>query len=132
MATSFTWRLGETNCKAKDNKFIDWVMVECYGTENSVTKMYALPCHFNGTSADVGADFIAYDTLIDSNGAWTSTGEATVLNWALTNGFSAVKQEKMKGYVQKQIDDHNNVITDIAVIPTSTTAKPTVTVTPME
>ena len=34
--------------------------------------------------------------------------------------------------VQKEIDDHNNVITDIAVIPTSSTAKPTVTVTAME
>ena len=85
-------------------------------------------CIFRGNKASV-ADFKAYSTLIGSDKAFTATGEDTIVGWVKT-AFMDYKVTKIQNRIQTQIDLHNKKTIETDVTPTSSVAKPTVTVTP--
>ena len=125
MATTFTWRVQKVKYDPNDDKFIKEITVEIYGTEGSITKMETQGCVFTGDKSSV-ADFKAYSTFIDDNNAFTSTGEATLVDWVKTR-FMDYKVAKIQKRIQNQIDLHNKKTIETDVEPTSTVAKPTVT-----
>jgi len=130
MATTFTWRVQKVKYDPNDDKFIKEITVEIYGTEGSITKMETQGCVFTGDKSSV-ADFKAYSTFIDDNNAFTSTGEATLVDWVKTR-FMDYKVAKIQKRIQNQIDLHNKKTIETDVEPTSTVAKPTVTQPPEE
>ena len=130
MATTFTWRVQKVKYDPNDDKFIKEITVEIYGTEGSVTKMETQGCVFTGDKASV-PDFKAYSTFIDDSNAFTSTGEATLVDWVKTR-FMDYKVAKIQKRIQNQIDLHNKKTIETDVEPTSSVAKPTVTETPEE
>ena len=130
MATTFTWRVQKVKYDPNDDKFIKEITVEIYGTEGSITKMETQGCVFTGDKSSV-ADFKAYSTFIDDNNAFTSTGEATLVDWVKTR-FMDYKVAKIQKRIQNQIDLHNKKTIETDVEPTSTVAKPTVTQPPQE
>ena len=130
MATTFTWRVQKVKYDPNDDKFIKEITVEIYGTEGSITKMETQGCVFTGDKSSV-ADFKAYSTFIDDNNAFTSTGEATLVDWVETR-FMDYKVAKIQKRIQNQIDLHNKKTIETDVEPTSTVAKPTVTQPPEE
>lgn len=130
MATTFTWRVQKVKYDPNDDKFIKEITVEIYGTEGSITKMETQGCVFTGDKSSV-ADFKAYSTFIDDNNAFTSTGEATLVDWVKTR-FMDYKVAKIQKRIQNQIDLHNKKTIETDVEPTSSVAKPTVTETPEE
>ena len=130
MATTFTWRVQKVKYDPNDDKFIKEFTVEIYGTEGSITKMETQGCVFTGDKSSV-ADFKAYSTFIDDNNAFTSTGEATLVDWVKTR-FMDYKVAKIQKRIQNQIDLHNKKTIETDVEPTSTVAKPTVTQPPEE
>ena len=105
------------------------MIVEVFGTEGSVTKMETQSCIFTGNKAAVGSDFKAYSTIIGSDKAFTSTGEDTIVGW-VKDTFMDYKVTKIQNRIQAQIDTHNEKVLETDVEPTSTVAKPEVTVTP--
>ena len=129
MATTFSWRVQSVKSDPNDDEFIKEVGVEIYGTEGSVTKMETQSCIFTGNKASVGSDFKAYSTLIGSDKAFTSTGEDTIVSW-VKDTFMDYKVTKIQNRIQAQIDTHNEKVLATEVQPTSSVAKPTVTVTP--
>ena len=86
-------------------------------------------CIFTGNKASVGSDFKAYSTLIGSDKAFTDTGEDTIVGW-VKDTFMDYKVTKIQNRIQAQIDTHNEKVLATEVEPTSSVAKPTVTVTP--
>ena len=130
MATTFTWRVQKVKYDPNDDKFIKEITVEIYGTEGSITKMETQGCVFTGDKSSV-ADFKAFSTFIDDNNAFTSTGEATLVDWVKTR-FMDYKVAKIQKRIQNQIDLHNKKTIETDVEPTSTVAKPTVTQPPEE
>ena len=129
MATTFSWRVQSVKSDPNDDEFIKEVGVEIYGTEGSVTKMETQTCIFTGNKASVGSDFKAYSTLIGSDKAFTDTGENTIVGW-VKDAFMDYKVTKIQNRIQAQIDTHNEKVLATEVEPTSSVAKPTVTVTP--
>lgn len=129
MATTFSWRVKSVKSDPNDDEFIKEVIVEVFGTEGSVTKMETQSCIFTGNKAAVGSDFKAYSTLIGSDKAFTSTGEDTIVGW-VKDTFMDYKVTKIQNRIQAQIDTHNEKVLETDVEPTSTVAKPEVTVTP--
>ena len=130
MYKTFTWRVQKVKYDPNDDKFIKEITVEIYGTEGSITKMETQGCVFTGDKSSV-ADFKAYSTFIDDNNAFTSTGEATLVDWVKTR-FMDYKVAKIQKRIQNQIDLHNKKTIETDVEPTSTVAKPTVTQPPEE
>ena len=128
MATTFSWRVKSVKSDPNDDEFIKEVIIQVFGTEGSVTKMETQSCIFTGGKASV-PDFKAYSTLIDSKGAFTDTGEETIVGW-VKDTFQDYKVTKIQNRIQAQIDTHNNKVLETDVQPTSTVAKPDVTVTP--
>ncbi len=129
MATTFSWRVKSVKSDPNDDEFIKEVIVEVFGTEGSVTKMETQSCIFTGNKAAVGSDFKAYSTIIGSDKAFTSTGEDTIVGW-VKDTFMDYKVTKIQNRIQAQIDTHNEKVLETDVEPTSTVAKPEVTVTP--
>tara|TARA_Y100000401_G_scaffold74064_1_gene60033 strand:- start:282 stop:683 length:402 start_codon:yes stop_codon:yes gene_type:complete len=129
MATTFSWRVKSVKSDPNDDEFIKEVGVEIYGTEGSVTKMETQSCIFTGNKAAVGSDFKAYSTLIGSDKAFTATGENTIVGW-VKDIFMDYKVTKIQNRIQAQIDTHNEKVLETEVEPTSSVAKPEVTVTP--
>ena len=129
MATTFSWRVQSVKSDPNDDEFIKEVIVEIFGTEGSVTKMETQSCIFTGNKASVGSDFKAYSTLIGSDKAFTDTGEDTIVGW-VKDTFMDYKVTKIQNRIQAQIDTHNEKVLETDVEPTSTVAKPEVTVTP--
>ena len=129
MATTFSWRVTSVKSDPNDDDFIKEVKVEIYGTEDTVTKMESQSCIFTGNKAAVGSDFKAYSTLIGSDKAFTATGEDTIVSW-VKDTFMDYKVTKIQNRIQAQIDLHNNKTLETDVEPTSSVAKPEVTVTP--
>ena len=129
MATAFSWRVQSVKSDPNDDEFIKEVIVEIFGTEGSVTKMETQSCIFTGNKASVGSDFKAYSTLIGSDKAFTDTGEDTIVGW-VKDTFMDYKVTKIQNRIQAQIDTHNEKVLATEVEPTSSVAKPTVTVTP--
>ena len=129
MATTFSWRVKSVKSDPNDDEFIKEVIVEVFGTEGSVTKMETQSCIFTGNKAAVGSDFKAYSTIIGSDKAFTSTGEDTIVGW-VKDTFMDYKVTKIQNRIQAQIDTHNEKVLATEVEPTSSVAKPTVTVTP--
>ena len=129
MATTFSWRVKSVKSDPNDDEFIKEVIVEVFGTEGSVTKMETQSCIFTGNKAAVGSDFKAYSTLIGSDKAFTSTGEDTIVGW-VKDTFMDYKVTKIQNRIQAQIDTHNEKVLETDVEPTSSVAKPEVTVTP--
>ena len=129
MATTFSWRVKSVKSDPNDDEFIKEVIVEVFGTEGSVTKMETQSCIFTGNKAAVGSDFKAYSTIIGSDKAFTSTGEDTLVGW-VKDTFMDYKVTKIQNRIQAQIDTHNEKVLETDVEPTSTVAKPEVTVTP--
>ena len=129
MATTFSWRVQSVKSDPNDDEFIKEVIVEIFGTEGSVTKMETQSCIFTGNKASVGSDFKAYSTLIGSDKAFTDTGEDTIVGW-VKDTFMDYKVTKIQNRIQAQIDTHNEKVLATEVQPTSSVAKPTVTVTP--
>ena len=129
MATTFSWRVQSVKSDPNDDEFIKEVIVQIFGTEGSVTKMETQSCIFTGNKASVGSDFKAYSTLIGSDKAFTSTGEDTIVSW-VKDTFMDYKVTKIQNRIQAQIDTHNEKVLATEVQPTSSVAKPTVTVTP--
>ena len=125
MATTFSWRVSSVKSDPNDDEYIKEVIVQIYGTEGSVTKMETQSCIFTGGKASV-ADFKAYSTLIDSKGAFTNTGEETLVGW-VKDVFQDYKVTKIQNRIQAQIDIHNEKVLETDVEPTSSVAKPTVT-----
>ena len=128
MATTFSWRVKSVKSDPNDDQFIKEVLVEIYGTEGSVTKMATQSCIFTGNKASV-ADFKAYSTLIGSDNAFTDTGEDTIVGW-VKDTFMDYKVTKIQNRIQAQIDTHNEKTLETNLEPTSSVAKPEVTVTP--
>ena len=128
MATAFSWRVQSVKSDPNDDEYIKEVIVQIYGTEVSVTKMETQSCIFTGGKASV-ADFKAYSTLIDSSKAFTTTGEETIIGW-VKDAFMDYKVAKIQNRIQAQIDTHNEKVLETDVEPTSSVAKPEVTVTP--
>jgi len=128
MATTFSWRINSVKSDPNDDEFIKEVGVEIYGTEGSVTKMETQSCLFTGNKASV-TDFKPYSTLIGSDKAFTDTGEETIVGW-VKDTFMDYKVTKIQNRIQAQIDLHNEKILETEVEPTSSVAKPEVTVTP--
>ena len=129
MATTFSWRVKSVKSDPNDDEFIKEVGVEIYGTEGSVTKMETQSCIFTGNKTAVGSDFKAYSTLIGSDKAFTATGEDTIVAW-VKDTFMNYKVTKIQNRIQAQIDLHNKKTLETEVEPTSSVAKPEVTVTP--
>ena len=129
MATAFSWRVQSVKSDPNDDEFIKEVGVEIYGTEGSVTKMETQSCIFTGNKAAVGSDFKAYSTLIGSDKAFTDTCEDTIVGW-VKDTFMDYKVTKIQNRIQAQIDTHNEKVLETDVEPTSSVAKPEVTVTP--
>ena len=129
MATTFSWRVKSVKSDPNDDEFIKEVIVEVFGTEGSVTKMETQSCIFTGNKAAVGSDFKAYSTIIGSDKAFTSTGEDTIVGW-VKDTFMDYKVTKIQNRIQAQIDTHNEKVLETDVEPTSSVAKPEVTVTP--
>ena len=129
MATTFSWRVRSVKSDPNDDEFIKEVFVEIFGTEGSVTKMETQSCIFTGNKAAVGSDFKAYSTLIGSDKAFTTTGEDTIVGW-VKDTFMDYKVTKIQNRIQAQIDTHNEKVLENDVEPTSSVAKPEVTVTP--
>ena len=129
MATTFSWRVQSVKSDPNDDEFIKEVIVEIFGTDGSVTKMETQSCIFTGNKASVGSDFKAYSTLIGSDKAFTDTGEDTIVGW-VKDTFMDYKVTKIQNRIQAQIDTHNEKVLATEVEPTSSVAKPTVTVTP--
>ena len=129
MATTFSWRVQSVKSDPNDDEFIKEVIVEIFGTEGSVTKMETQSCIFTGNKASVGSDFKAYSTLIGSDKAFTDTGEDTIVGW-VKDTFMDYKVTKIQNRIQAQIDTHNEKVLATELQPTSSVAKPTVTVTP--
>jgi len=129
MATTFSWRISSVKSDPNDDEFIKEVNVEIYGTEGSVTKMETQSCLFTGNKAAVGSDFKAYSTLIGSDKAFTDTGEDTIVGW-VKDTFMDYKVTKIQNRIQAQIDLHNEKTLETDIQPTSSVAKPEVTVTP--
>ena len=128
MATAFSWRVQSVKSDPNDDEYIKEVIVQIYGTEGSVTKMETQSCIFTGGKASV-ADFKAYSTLIDSSKAFTTTGEETIIGW-VKDAFMDYKVAKIQNRIQGKIDTHNEKVLETDVEPTSSVAKPEVTVTP--
>ena len=128
MATTFSCRVQSVKSDPNDDEYIKEVIVQIYGTEGSVTKMETQSCIFTGGKASV-ADFKAYSTLIDSSKAFTTTGEETIIGW-VKDAFMDYKVAKIQNRIQAQIDTHNEKVLETDVEPTSSVAKPEVTVTP--
>ena len=128
MATAFSWRVQSVKSDPNDDEYIKEVIVQIYGTEGSVTKMETQSCIFTGGKASV-ANFKAYSTLIDSSKAFTTTGEETIIGW-VKDAFMDYKVAKIQNRIQAQIDTHNEMVLETDVEPTSSVAKPEVTVTP--
>ena len=129
MATTFSWRVKSVKSDPNDDEFIKEVIIEVFGTEGSVTKMETQSCIFTGNKAAVGSDFKAYSTLIGSDKAFTSTGENTLVGW-VKDTFMDYKVTKIQNRIQAQIDTHNEKVLETELDPTSSVAKPEVTVTP--
>tara|TARA_R100000329_G_scaffold113101_1_gene92825 strand:- start:93 stop:494 length:402 start_codon:yes stop_codon:yes gene_type:complete len=129
MATTFSWRVKSVKSDPNDDEFIKEVIVQVFGTEGSVTKMETQSCIFTGNKAAVGSDFKPYSTLIGSDKAFTSTGEDTLVGW-VKDTFMDYKVTKIQNRIQAQIDTHNEKVLETEVEPTSSVAKPEVTVTP--
>ena len=129
MATTFSWRVKSVKSDPNDDEFIKEVIIEVFGTEGSVTKMETQSCIFTGNKAAVGSDFKAYSTLIGSDKAFTSTGEDTLVGW-VKDTFMDYKVTKIQNRIQAQIDTHNQKVLETELDPTSSVAKPEVTVTP--
>ena len=129
MATTFSWRVKSVKSDPNDDEFIKEVIVEVFGTEGSVTKMETQSCIFTGNKAAVGSDFKAYSTIIGSDKAFTSTGEDTIVGW-VKDTFMDYKVTKIQNRIQAQIDTHNEKVLETELDPTSSVAKPEVTVTP--
>lgn len=129
MATTFSWRVKSVKSDPNDDEFIKEVIVQVFGTEGSVTKMETQSCIFTGNKAAVGSDFKAYSTLIGSDKAFTSTGEDTLVGW-VKDTFMDYKVTKIQNRIQAQIDTHNEKVLETELEPTSSVAKPEVTVTP--
>jgi len=129
MATTFSWRVKNIKSNPNDDNFITEANVEIYGTEDSVVKMESQSCIFTGNKAAVGSDFLPYSTLIGSDKAFTETGEETIIGW-VKNAFLDYKIAMIENRIQAQIDLHNKKILEVETEPTSTIAKPTVTITP--
>lgn len=128
MATTFSWRIKSVKSDPNDDQFIKEVFVDIFGTEGSVTKMETQSCIFTGNKASV-ADFKAYSTLIGSDNAFTDTGEDIIVGW-VKDTFMDYKVTKIQERIQAQIDTHNEKVLETEVKPTSTVAKPEITVTP--
>lgn len=129
MATTFSWRVKSVKSDPNDDEFIKEVIIQVFGTEGSVTKMETQSCIFTGNKAAVGSDFKAYSTLIGSDKAFTSTGEDTLVGW-VKDTFMDYKVTKIQNRIQAQIDTHNEKVLETELEPTSSVAKPEVTVTP--
>ena len=129
MATTFSWRVKNIKSDPNDDNYITEANVEVYGTEDSVVKMEPQSCIFTGNKDAVGSNFLPYSTLIDSDKAFTETGEETIIGW-VKNRFLDYEIAMIENRIQAQIDLHNKKILEVETVPTSTIAKPTVTITP--
>ena len=129
MATTFTWKVDSLKTDPNDDNYITEATAKVFGTEGSVTKMETQSCIFTGNKAAVGSDFKAYSTIIGSDKAFTSTGEDTIVGW-VKDTFMDYKVTKIQNRIQAQIDTHNEKVLETELDPTSSVAKPEVTVTP--
>ena len=121
MATTFVYKVKSLKTDPNDDNYIKEATVEIFGTEGSVTKSTSCHCVFPGNKADV-TDFKSLDDLKKAE------GEATIVDWVKA-GWTDYKVKKLEGFVQADIDRHNEKPseTELESKDTSYSASPTLT-----
>ncbi len=121
MAASFQYKVKSLKTDPNDDNYIFEAMVEIFGTEGSVTKSTSCHCVFPGRKADV-TDFKSLDDLKKAE------GEAIIVDWVKA-AWTDYKVKKLEGFVQADIDRHNEKPseTELESKDTSYSASPTLT-----